>query len=237
VRRSNGYISWKAHVGTLCAEGSRMMSAKHFTWIAGLAILALGCQTQVIGGGSGTGGTGGSKDTTTSTGIMTSGGDVGGSNGQGGSTPLPNDGPAIAMLYSQLPGPSGGLGSSGGVTTTGGNAEDPNTLYLFVSNGAQSCVDPYAEAAGCVQRYQVVIRLSPSLQAVGTYSLNEIGYMSVTEPGNPGECSGGGGSYWDGTIDVTAIDATHVTFTLAGTAQIFSSQGNADGTYTAQRCF
>lgn len=48
-----------------------------------------------------------------------------------------------------------------------------------------------------------------------------------------------GGSYWDGTIEITAIDATHVTFTLAGTSDIFSftPQGNTDGTYTALRCF
>jgi hypothetical protein len=203
-----------------------------------MAILALGCQTQVIGGGSGTGGGGGTKDTTTSSGIMTSGdGGVGGSNGDGGASPLPDDGPAIAMLYSELPDSSGGLGSSGGITATGGNAEDPNTLFLFVSNGAQSCVDPYAQGAGCVRRYQVAIRLPPSLQAVGTYSLNELASVSITEPGDPGACSGGGGSYWDGTIDITAIDAAHVTFTLAGTGQIFTAQGDANGTYTATRCF
>jgi len=204
-----------------------------------MAMLVLGCQTQVIGGGSG--GSGGGVDTatssgdptTTSTGVMTSGGPY------DGGSPLPNDGPAIAMLYSELPNvvyPSGSAVAASG----GGDDINPNSLNLFVSNGPQACINPYAYGAGCAAvSYQVSILLPPNLQAVGTYSLNNLAYLSVTEPGGGDTCSGGGGSYWDGTIEITAISATQVTFTLAGTAKIFSftPQGTADGTFTAPRCF
>ncbi|NUO48569.1 MAG: hypothetical protein HOV80_06905, partial [Polyangiaceae bacterium] len=51
----------------------------------------------------------------------------------------------------------------------------------------------------------------------------------------PDDCSGGGGSFCDGTITILSIDAASVTFELAGTASLFD-QGNADGVYTAPRC-
>lgn len=197
-----------------------------------MAMMILGCQAQVIGGGSGGSGGGGGNDTTTTGVVMTSGG------GSDGGSALPNDGPAIAMLYSELPSFDPQSGSA--VCTGGGNAIDPSSLYLFVSNSAQACANPFAGSGSCATlSYQLSILLPPSLQVLGSHSLNEIGYLSVSEPGGSGTCSGGGGSYWDGTIDITSIDSTHVTFTLAGTAQIFSftPQGTADGTYTAPRCF
>ncbi len=209
-------------------------------WFAGMAMMILGCQTQVIGGGSGGGGgedtttSGGGVYSATSSGIMTSGSGV-----EDGGMPLPNDGPAIALLYSELPAETDPTGSSA-VATGGGNTIDPNSLFLFVTNGAQACANPFAYSAGCAApRYQVAILLPPNLQAVGTYPLNNLATMSVTEPGGNNTCSGGGGSYWDGTIEITAIDATQVAFKLAGTAQVFSftPQGNTDGTYTAPRCF
>lgn len=211
-----------------------MMRAMHGMWIAGLTILMLGCQAEVISGSTGGGG---SKDSATSGGVISGG--TGGSSGtgdiDGGPAPLPDDGAAIAMLFSELPASDPTPDTSG--VSTGGSTIDPNTLLLFVSNGAQSCVNPYAQPGGCVSRYQVGINLPPNLQAVGTYPLTDLGFISITEPGDPGTCSGGGGSYWDGTIAITSIDATHVTFTLAGTGSIFSNPGNADGTYTAKRCF
>ncbi len=210
-----------------------MIRVKYGMWIAGLTILMLGCKTEVIGGNSGGGGSGGVEHTATSS-VGTSG--DGGSGGvTTGPTPM-DDGPAIAMLYSEIPVYTPSPGSSG--VTGGGTTIDPDTLFIFVSNGAQNCADPNAQPSGCDSRYQISISLPPDLQAVGTYPLENHAYVSITEPGDPGTCSGGGGSFWDGTIDVTEIDATHVTFTLAGTSDVFlSSGGHADGTYTAARCF
>lgn len=199
-------------------------------------MMILGCQTQVIGGGSGGGG---GNPTTTSSGDVYSATSSGSGVVDDAGPPPVNDGPAIAMLYSELPvqtdpDETGSVVASGG----GGPGIDPNSLFLFISNGAQACTDPFAYSGGCAApRYQVSILLPPSLQAVGTYPLDNLATMSVTEPGGGDTCSGGGGSYWDGTITLTAIDATHVTFTLAGTGKLFFASGNADGTYTAPRCF
>ena len=198
--------------------------------MAGLAtVAALGCQVQVIGGGSG--GTG-----------VTTGPQIFDGAGGGGNPPpvppVPDDGPAIAMLYSELAARSGGSGQTGSSGVGGGSGPDPNTLFIFVSDAAQSCADPYAQGDGCsIARYQVAIGLPPSLQAVGVYPLDQIATFSETDPGgSPDECSGGGGSYWDGTISITAIDAQKVSFTLSGTATLFLTPGNADGAYEAERC-
>jgi hypothetical protein len=218
-----------AHVGTGCADVLGMMRAKHVTGFAGMVLLMLGCQSQIIGGGNG--GSGGGVDTTTSSAFTGSGG---GTDMDGGAAPSPNDGPAIAMLRSELPPPDVDV-ETGGVTSGGGPALDPNTLMIFLGDTTQRCNDPFV--GSCTQQFQVGIQLPTSLQAVGTYPLQDHAYFSVSLGGDPGECSGGGGTYWDGTIDVTAIDATQVTFTLAGTGNLFGYPGNADGTYTAKRCF
>lgn len=72
---------------------------------------------------------------------------------------------------------------------------------------------------------------------MGTYPLQDIAYASVSDGGDPNECSGGGGSYWDGSITVTAIDATSVSFTLTGTTDTLGYGSTTDGSYVAKRCF
>ncbi len=196
----------------------------------------LGCQTEVIGGGSG--GSGGSGGGAINSGSTTSGVTTSGSNGTGGvgGTAQPNDGPAIAMLYSEIPPVVFDSGSS---VASGGPGPDPNTLVIFLSNGPQSCASPNMSwDCGPVGHYQIEIQLPPNLQAVGTYPLQDHATMSETDAGSaPNECSAGGGTYWDGTIQVTAIDSQQVSFTLAGTANLFLTPGTADGAYTAPRCF
>jgi hypothetical protein len=205
--------------------------------LSGVAMLMLGCTTQVIGGGSGGNGGSGGVDVGMTTGTSFTTGDTGSSSGS--TTPPTNDGPAIAMLRSELPAPTPPDGSSGVTTTGGGPADDPNALFLFVANVGQSCGDPFAALSGCSkQEYQVTIVLPTALQAVGTYPLDQLATAGESEPEGGGVCSGGGGSYWDGTIQITAIDATHVDFTLAGTSLLFLTGGaTANGTYAAKRCF
>jgi hypothetical protein len=48
-----------------------------------------------------------------------------------------------------------------------------------------------------------------------------------------GNCSGGFGSFYDGTIEIESIDANQVVFNLAATATILVT---ADGHYVASRC-
>lgn len=148
-----------------------------------------------------------------------------------------DDGNAIAMKYIQTPGNNGDTTVS--CTGVGGPFVDPDTLMLFVSNLGQSCTDPYHYQEGCIDsRYQVAIQLPLNLQAVGIYPLGGMANVSLSVGQNsPGTCVGGGGSYWDGKINITAIDPTSVSFTLTGTADIGLGLGNADGTYTAPRCF
>jgi hypothetical protein len=214
-----------------------MIKLNGLAWLSGVAVLMLGCQTTVIGGGSGGNGGSGGVDVGMTTGTSFTTGDTGSSSGS--TTPPTDDGPAIAMLRSQLPTPTPPDGSSGVTTTGGGPDQDPNALFLFVSNVAQSCGDPFAALSGCsMPEFQVTIVLPPALQAVGTYPLDQIATAGMSEPESGGVCSGGGGSYWDGTIQITAIDATHVELTLAGTTELFIGSGKtANGAYSAKRCF
>ncbi|MEP7124967.1 MAG: hypothetical protein ABJE95_28820, partial [Byssovorax sp.] len=179
-----------------------------FSWLSVATVLLLGCQSKVIGGGSGgSGGTGGGDvGMTTGTSMPP---DTASSTGTG--APPSDDGPAIAMLRSELPAPSNVDGSSGITSTSGGPAEDPNSLFVFLSNVSQSCGDPFSATSGCATaKYQVTIVLPPALQAVGTYSLDQLATAGFSAPEGGNVCSGGGGSYWDGTIAITAVDATHV---------------------------
>lgn len=153
-----------------------------------------------------------------------------------------NDGTAIAMKYGETPGSnnsSAAVGSGNGSCTGGGNFIDSETLMLFVSNLGQTCTDPYHASQGCIDsRYQLVLHIPVGQQTIGTFPLSGMDSVTIANPqNNPGGCSGGGGTYWDGTISITAISAASVTFTLAGTADIGSGFGSADGTYTAPRCF
>ena len=153
-----------------------------------------------------------------------------------GSTTTQDDGPAIALKYSETPGNNGDSTAS---CTSGGPYIDPTTLMIYLSNLGQSCVDPFHSAQGCIDaRYQIAIQIPINSQKVGSLPLQGLATVDVSgSTGVPGSCSGGGGSYGDGTIHITAIDATQVKFTLSGTADTGLGLGNADGTYTAPRCF
>ena len=122
--------------------------------------------------------------------------------------------------------------SPGGRSASGG--AEPK-LALTVGNLVDACSAnlPECDSPG----WAVSIKLPSELQTAGTYSLSDLGAtFSVTFPSSgPDDCSGGGGSFWDGTITILSIDAASVTFELANTASLFD-QGNADGVYTAPRC-
>ena len=58
----------------------------------------------------------------------------------------------------------------------------------------------------------------------------------MSEPGgSPGLCSGGGGTYWDGTFEITEIDDGHVAGIFAGTSTSWGF--GIDGAVNAPRCF
>ena len=80
--------------------------------------------------------------------------------------------------------------------------------------------------------------IPPAQQQVGTLQLDQVGALLEAAPdhGIAGSCALPAVAL-SGTVEITAIDANNVTFTLAGTSTFASVPGNADGTYTAPRCF
>jgi hypothetical protein len=186
-----------------------------------IALQTVACGPVVVAGGgenaiSGGGGNGG----------------AGGNSGAGGSDP--GDGNAIAMLRSQFP-PIDGTGGSTSVSTGGGNL-DPNDLFVFIGNPAIACADPFAYG-GC-PHWRVSIGIPPALQAVGTYDLSapEFSYSSFSVSGEnsgPDDCWGGGGSFYEGTLEITTIDNNWVHGQLTGTPTF---DLDANGPFAASRC-
>lgn len=149
--------------------------------------------------------------------------------------PEPQDGTAIAMRYAELSSPGSSSSSS-----TGGPVTHPDTLMIFLSNAGQSCADPYLISYECISsRYQVIIALPPEKQSIGTLPLQGLARVNTSEGYNniPGQCFDSFNTYDDGTIEIVSLGAEEVTLELAGTAALPDAQGNADGTYTAKRCF
>jgi len=163
------------------------------------------------------------------------------------SSDLPNDscmdptcedpgggGPAIALRYAEFPPIGGGGGSSTSSSSGGGGGTDPDTLFLIFGSGAKLCTDPYAMPCG---EWGVSIGIPPAYQKPGTYSLGPGTLLSSAHTRGPdeggGNCSFGGGSFFDGTIEIESIDANQVVFNLAGTSTLLVT---ADGHYAATRC-
>jgi hypothetical protein len=137
------------------------------------------------------------------------------------------------MRYADIPPAPSGSGT-GSTTAGGGTALDPNTVFLFVGNGPPICGDPYrAEPCG---KWRVAIGIPPALFQPGVLSLDDrrlTSSMSVRGPDQGGDiCYGGGGSFYDGTLEIVDAGAS-VNIRLANTATI---DFNANGSYQVARC-
>jgi hypothetical protein len=143
---------------------------------------------------------------------------------------------AMAMLYSELPDVSGGDTGTSGSSGGGEPGIDPDTVYIYLSSQGMQCVDPHATLK-CGNQWRVTVAIPPELQKVGTIPLSTPGLISyATSTGSDygdGTCSWGGGSFWDGTLEITAIDDTHVAGILADTQ---AWDFDADGAFDAPRC-
>ncbi|UQA63000.1 hypothetical protein [Polyangium aurulentum] len=149
----------------------------------------------------------------------------------------PKKSTAMAMLYSELPEVSDG--DSGGTSGSSGGGEpgiDPNTLYIYLSSQGMVCSDPHATLE-CGNQWRVSIGIPPELQKVGIIPLSTPGLIAfATSTGadhGDGTCSWGGGSFLDGTLEITAIDDTHVAGVLADT---WGVDFDADGAFDAALC-
>jgi hypothetical protein len=159
--------------------------------------------------------------------------------------PPPPAGPTsvIALLESEVvpEPPTGGSSSvssssSASATSGGGTVVDPDSLRLILSDNPLVCDHPLAPV-GC-PGWKISIRIPPALQHPGIIplsspELSSFGSANFQSEGST-TCSFGGGTFWDGTIEIVSIDATQVTFRLADTQKWMV---NADGEYTAPRCF
>jgi hypothetical protein len=215
------------------------------TFLAGSAVLfGIGCTQDVTPVGDGTGGEatsgttgtaqGGNGGAGTSTSTSTGGAGTGGS-GAGMASSVSTGGSgsanAIAMLQSEVPEPGAGGGTSGS-SGGGGPGPDPNALHIYVGDVPIDCAAPYE--LDCGNHWTVSFILPPALQQPGTYSLEALNATSfVTLDGSP-ECGGGGGSFWDGQVQITSIDATGVSGTFIGTSTF---DFDANGDFSAVRCF
>jgi hypothetical protein len=210
-----------------------------------------GASTSGAGGGDTTGGnatggestgdpTGGNPTGGNPTGGNPTGGNPTGGNPTGGNTSaaaLANTRAEMDVLWEQYwedhPSDTGSTGS-------GGNDDDldPNDLFLRISDVGVTCSSPTVELP-CGSHWKATLVLPPALQQVGVYDLGspevmQYSSMSETGPvdGGPEDCWWGGGTFAGGTLEITAIDATHVDFVLNALAP----NSNPSGTYSAQRC-
>jgi hypothetical protein len=191
------------------------------------SIVALtACGADVVGGGGG--GSGGMGTTSTAS----TGGNGGGNGGGGVAGGNPGGPNAIAMLYSEL---SSGPNPAG-TTTAAGGGPDPNTLYIAISNTPEICADPFV-AEECGEHFRVSFGIPVALQKVGVIQLNDptiianSSYSGMADAS--GQCPFGGGSFWDGTLEITAIDGNHVAGILSNTSTF---DFDANGPFDAARC-
>lgn len=166
-----------------------------------------------------------------------------GGGGSGGSGPQVGD--AVAMtraqsdvLWEEYWENNDQSGSTG--TTGGGEALDPNDLFIRLSSVGVSCGSPTVDLP-CGGNWSVSLVLPPAFQQVGVYDLTSpelVLYSHMSETGapnsaTPGDCPWGGGSMGPGTLEIVSITATEVQFQL----QVDSIwEANPNGVYTAPRC-
>lgn len=212
--------------------------------LAASGALLAACDANPIGGGtSGTGGSGGDDVSSVSTTVQGGGSPVGtssssqgtGGAGTGGADAVGGGAASdsVALYGDEIPESDGGDTGSTGVG--GGSGFEDDRLYLFVSDAPTACDDPFFVDESCPeQEFRAVIGLPPEYQTPGVYDLDDpaiISNFSEWGPSDGGECQGGGGSFWDGTIEVIAIESDRVRVVLAGT-----SPENLDGAHAVYFC-
>ncbi len=208
------------------------IAKKHSSLVLGAisiaaAFLLAACGTTVVGGGSG------GNATTASSGTAGSGGNGAGGAGTAGGNPGSSN--TIAMLYSEMQSPPNPTGTTV-AASSGGGGPDANTLFISISDTPEICTDPYA-AEPCGNHYRISIGIPVALQKVGIIALNDMSIISSFSWAGiedvPGQCPGGGGSFFDGELEITAIDQTHVQGILTNTATF---DFDANGVFDAPRC-
>ena len=210
---------------SMLRSASRSPLALGFALAAVLGVTA--CTPIVIGGGDGTGGAG--EGGSTGTGIH---------GGSGGAIAVQSN--AIAIPYLLLGGdtPPSQTGTSGG--NGGGASVDPNALLVQIANYAQGCSNNPGPDCDGGFTWQISVTIPSALQVPGVLqlsdpSLNGFFSESLSDAQNTGDCSGGGGSFVQGTLEIVSIDSGTIVVKLAGTSPGVTDF-DADGEYSAPIC-
>lgn len=179
------------------------LQARSLTLLGLLAGLSA-CATTVVGGGSGGGGTAG---------------DGGGGTG-GGSVTIP----AVTTIAERA--------ADAAIAPAD---IDPATLLVRAGNYGVACggTDSAVGACTSTKSWQLQLAIPPSGQAPGIHQLSEPGYFvsfSESQGGGNGECSGGGGTMFDGTVEIVSIDEASIVVRLEGV------MADYDGVYVAAMC-
>lgn len=114
--------------------------------------------------------------------------------------------------------------------------EQDGGLLLVAGTFERTCEDVTAIRFEC-GRWELFVHLDPPAQTPGPKPLFSAdtwaqSYLSDGQE-NATECTVWGGSFEQGTVEITSTNEHSIAFTIAGTA---TSNFDADGSYEADRC-
>jgi hypothetical protein len=141
--------------------------------------------------------------------------------------PPPPPGAAVVLRGAQLP---AGLPPS----ATIGATVDPTALYVFLGTGTQTCSDPLSPL-GCGPA-RLMLRIPAALQHPGTLDLSDPQLAASAQISADGtaSCTASSGSVTMGTLTITSIDASGISFSLL--RSLTGPSFDADGLYQATIC-
>lgn len=125
-------------------------------------------------------------------------------------------------------------------SSTGGDPNPPDTIYVRLSDQDFLCKDPTA-ILECGPHWQVTIVIKPEFQFPGVYNLLDtdqvFGFSFETAaPEGMGECGAGGGSF-GATFELFKITDTTVEGRLCNVDDFFfDNDPELNGTFVAERC-
>jgi hypothetical protein len=108
----------------------------------------------------------------------------------------------------------------------------PTHMLVRVRAPGATCTDPGSGMAA-PSTPQLDLELPPNMQTPGTYALAEVGWYNTGGFPSPAKCG------ISGTVEVTSVDATQISFAVTNAAACglpYLDLGQLDGTYTALRC-
>jgi hypothetical protein len=226
--------------GSTTATGS---GATTVTTTSGEGVTTGSQGSGVTTGSQGSGVTTGSQGSGVTTGtpmtsaVTTGPGTTGsGSTTTGGGPTIPRGTPsALVIRYGDLPDPSIPPTGGSSATTGGGPAIDPNTPFVVIGSNSPTCLNPWGQLVCATWR--VMIGIPNDLFKPGVLSLSDTRIMSSASSQGidrgAGDCSGGGGSYSQGSIEILSVDASTAKVRLSDT---FKFDFDADGDYDVAIC-